>query len=141
MLTRLLAVAIATATLLLTGCQTMTTQGYLPPDKRDQKPFECPKVPDAPIAMCRLIRASRSGCEYIRVNRGGVFRLWLPEGWEYVEPGIAFKPPAAASAIDCPDRHTHSPVQANGHAQRTSSTGNDPCEGKDRPTTHSSGHR
>ena len=39
--------------------------------------------------------------EYIRVNRGGVVHLWLPDGWEYGEPGITFKTAAAASALDC----------------------------------------
>ena len=41
MLTRLLAVAIATAALLLTGCQTLTKDIFLPPDKRDKAVFQC----------------------------------------------------------------------------------------------------
>ena len=99
MFSRLLAVSIAAATLLLTGCQTTTTtMGYQPPDKRDQQPYEC-----APTDCYVQVDPSRPQwvSEYIRVNRGGVVHLWLPDGWEYGEPGITFKTAAAANALDC----------------------------------------
>jgi len=97
MLIRLLAVAAAATTLLLTGCQTNPSK-FLPPDQRDHTPFDCPTNcyvqvdPSQPQWLP----------EYIRVNRGGVFNLWLPERWEYVEPPITFKTSAAASIVKCP---------------------------------------
>lgn len=97
MLTRLLAVAIAANTLLLTGCQTSPAK-FLPPDKRDQKPFDCPTSCYVQVDPSQ----PQWVAEYIRVNRGGVFNLWLPEGWEYVEPPITFKNDAAASVVKCP---------------------------------------
>ena len=104
MFTRLLAVSIAAATLLLTGCQTTTTQGYLSSDKRDQQPIDCRTDPPTPPSLCYVqVDPSRPQwvSEYIRVNRGGVVHLWLPDGWEYVEPGIKFKTAAGVSALDC----------------------------------------
>ena len=42
MLTRSFVMALAAASMFLAGCQTMTTEGYLSPDKRSQERFECP---------------------------------------------------------------------------------------------------
>ena len=63
MFTRLLAVSIAAATLLLTGCQTTTTQGYLSPTSAINNPIDCRTDPPTPpsFATCRLIRVARSG--------------------------------------------------------------------------------
>lgn len=101
MLTRLLAVTIATAALLLTGCQTLTKEGFLPPEKRDKAVFPCGSDCYGPVDPSK----PQWVAEYIRVNRGGVFRLWLTSGWEFVDPRIVFdKPPAGANYIKCPSQ-------------------------------------
>lgn len=99
MLARFLAVVIAIATTLLTGCQTKPTK-FLSPDQRDQTPLQCPTdcYPQVDPSKPQWVS------EYIRVNRGGVFHLWLPEGWEYHEPAITFKTPEAASALNCSEQ-------------------------------------
>jgi hypothetical protein len=97
MLTRLLAVAVAVATLLLTGCQTNPTK-FVPHGKRDRTPFECPTNCYVPVDPSQ----PQWVAEYIRVNRGGVFHLWLPPGWEFVEPRITFKIEATANVVKCP---------------------------------------
>jgi hypothetical protein len=105
-LTRLLAVAIAiaTAALLLTGCQTLTKEGYLPPNMRDKAVFQCGSDCYVPVDPSK----PQWVYEYIGVNRGGIFRLWLTSGWEFVDPRIEFtKPPAGASVIKCP---SHGPA-------------------------------
>lgn len=96
MLTRLLAIAIAATPLLFTGCQ-MNPAKFLPPDKRDQTPAECPTDCYPQVDPYKTQWVS----EYIRVNRNGVFHLWLPEGWEYDEPAITFKTTEAANALNC----------------------------------------
>ena len=95
---RLLAAAMTTALALLAGCQTLTTQGYLVPQKRDNAAFECPAT-----NCFVLVDPSKSQwvSEYVRANRGGVFHLWLPEGWEFDRTPITFKSEAGARALDC----------------------------------------
>ena len=97
MLSRLLAVASATAALLLTGCQTLTPEGYVPPDKRDRTPISCPDD------YCLVDPIKHQWvAEYIWVKRGNAVRFWLPEGWEYIGAGIEGKTDADRAVLKCP---------------------------------------
>ena len=79
MLIRLLVIAIAAASTFLAGCQTTTTEGYLPPDKRSQDRFECPTNPSAPCYVQVDPGKPQWLPENIWANRGGIIpRYVLP---------------------------------------------------------------
>jgi hypothetical protein len=101
MITRSLAVAIATATMLLAGCQTPTQQGFLAPDKRDQTPYVCANVDDC------YVRVDPSRMEWvpenIKVYKGKRLVLWLNNDGVFEDTPVTFK--AANTPIDCGEKN------------------------------------
>jgi hypothetical protein len=98
MLTRLLAVATATALMLLAGCQTLTKDGYLPLDKRVQDRLDCPPGPCfVPIDPNK----TQWVAENVWVNRGGIIHFWLIEGFEFDQPAIKLKVNADPPPMVC----------------------------------------
>ena len=99
MLTRLLAVAIATAALLLSGCQTpLTKEGYLAPDKRDQSPHACPDGSECYVQVNPYKQQYLP--EYIRVYKGKKLALWLNNEGEFEDPPVTLKP-GEPPILDC----------------------------------------
>jgi len=101
MLIRLLVIAIAAASTFLAGCQTTTTEGYLPPDKRSQDRFECPTNPSAPCYVQVDPGKPQWLPENIWANRGGIIQFWLVEGYEFSRPGLTLKVPAEPPPMVC----------------------------------------
>jgi len=102
MLIRLLAVAIAAASMVLTGCQTVTQQGYTPPDRRDQTPHVCKDEPDCYV----LVRPSTEQWvpENIWVYKGRKLVLWINNDAVFKDPPITPKagdPPI----LDCSEKN------------------------------------
>ena len=101
MLTRLLAVAIATASMLLAGCQTLTTEGYLQPSKRDQTPHACPNVDECFVQVYPY--REQWVPEYIKVYKGKKLVLWINNDAEFQDPPVTMKtgePPI----LDCSEK-------------------------------------
>ena len=101
MLARSLAVAFAAAATLFAGCQTFTTQGFVPPDKRDQTPYQCANVDECYVR----IDPSRQEWvpENIKVYKGKKLVLWLNNDAELADPPITFK--SIDVPIDCREKN------------------------------------
>jgi len=97
MLIRLLPAAIASAVLLLTGCQTLHMVGYVPPDKRDKTVFSCGSNCYVQVDPGKAQWVP----EDIYVNRGGIIQFWLTEGWEFDTSAITLKIPADPAPMVC----------------------------------------
>ena len=101
MLARPLAAAIATAAMLLSGCQTFTTQGFLSADKRDQNPYQCPNVDDC------YVRIDPSRLEWVPENiklyKGKKLVLWLNNDAVLDDLPITFK--SIDVPIDCREKN------------------------------------
>ena len=100
MLARSLAVVIAAA--LLGGCQTLTQEGFVTPDKRDQTPRVCPNDPECYVQV--EPGKSQWVPEYVRVFRGKKLVLWLDSSWEFEDPPVTLKPGEAA-VLDCREKN------------------------------------
>jgi hypothetical protein len=102
MLTRLFAVAIATAIVLLTGCQTLTTEGYVSPDKRDQTLFECPDISECYVQVDPY--KQQWVPENISVYKGKKIALWLNNTGEFEDPPVTPKP-GEPPILDCSEKN------------------------------------
>jgi hypothetical protein len=101
MLARPFAVTIVNAALLLSGCQTLTQEGFLVPEKRDQTPRACPSDPECYVQVDP--GKSQWVPEYIRVDKGKKLVLWLESGWDYEDTPITLKPGQPA-ILDCREK-------------------------------------
>ena len=87
---------------LLIGCET-TPPGkstFLPPEKRNQTPFEC----DRNQNPCRIEidpNADTWVRENIRAKPNQPIRFMLPQGFAFSGSGIQFKTPAGQAAYTC----------------------------------------
>ena len=101
-----LAVAIATTTLLLGGCQThLTTDGYLEQAHRDPTHVKCDDNDDCWVMVDPY--KPQMVAEYIEVYPGRNFFLRLPEGLEeFDRPGFKLKDNVPAD-IECPAMNKH----------------------------------
>ena len=97
-----LAVAIASTALLLAGCQTLTPEGFVAPDKRDQTPRACPNDPECYVQ----VDPSKPQWvpEYIRVFRSKKLVLWLESGWEFEDSPVTLKS-GEPDVLDCREKN------------------------------------
>jgi len=102
MLARPFAVTIAAAALLLGGCQTLTPEGFLPPDKRDSTPRACPNDPECYVQVDP--GKSQWVPEYVRVFKGKKLVLWLDSSWEFEDPPVTLKSGEPA-ILDCREKN------------------------------------
>ena len=89
-------------TLLLTGCKTFTTDGFLPPDKRDQTPYACPDDLECYVQVDP--GKPQWVPEYIRVTKGKKLVLWINNVAQFKDPPITLKsgePPV----LDCSEKN------------------------------------
>ncbi len=101
MLTRLLAAAIATALMLLTGCQTLTQEGFLQPNKRDQTPHVCKDEPDCYVQVHPY--TGQWVPENIWVYKGKKLVLWINNVAVFQDPPVTMKP-GEPPILDCSEK-------------------------------------
>jgi hypothetical protein len=104
MLARSLAVAIATATMLLAGCQTFTAQGFLPTDARDSGSYTCSYNADEECYVQVHPYDPRWVPDYIIADRGKKLVLWINNGvGEFGDSSITMKQ-GVDQILDCSEK-------------------------------------
>jgi len=103
MLARSLAVAMSAVALLLGGCQTLTQEGFVVPEKRDSTPRVCPNDPECYVQVDP--GKSQWVPEYVRVFRGKKLVLWLDSSWQFEDPPVTLKPGEPA-VLDCREKNS-----------------------------------